>query len=119
MGIVIPLFKNNGSRTCIEDYRPITLNCSILIVYEKCILKIMSEKIEDCLNARQHGFRKSHSTLYNLVDFYFKMYERIDKERSVSVISFDLSKAFDVLDNNLLLSKLNNFRFNNKLMLFF
>ena len=54
----------------------------------------------------QHGFLPGRSTVSNLACFSQFVSETLDKQGQVDVIYTDFSKAFDVLDHNILLMKL-------------
>ena len=60
------------------------------------------------------GFRKNHSTQNALLNMIEKWKHALDKGKKVGTIFMDLSKAFDTLNHNLLLAKLNacDFSFN-------
>ena len=53
------------------------------------------------------GFRKNHSTQNALLNMIEKWKHALDKSKKVGSIFMDLSKAFDTLNHNLLLAKLN------------
>ena len=57
------------------------------------------------------GFRKNHSTQNALLNMIEKWKHALDKGKKVGTIFMDLSKAFDTLNHNLLLAKLNAYGF--------
>ena len=65
----------------------------------------------DILHKSQSGFRKHHScntALIKLVDTWLK---NIDKGEVIEAIFFDLKKAFDIVNHNVLLKKLQVYKF--------
>ena len=57
------------------------------------------------------GFRKNHSTQSALVNIIEKWKHGLDRGKKVGTIFVDISKAFDTLNHNLLLAKLNVYGF--------
>ena len=57
------------------------------------------------------GFRKNHTTQDALLNMIEKWKQALEKGKKVGTIFMDLSKAFDTLNHNLLLAKLNAFGF--------
>jgi hypothetical protein len=58
------------------------------------------------INNKQHGFCKGESTNTAIAEFIKRVYKSMD-EREISIGSFlDLSKAFDVVDHDILLRKM-------------
>ena len=57
------------------------------------------------------GFRKSHGTQHSLVIMLERWKQAIDKGEYISVMYMDLSKAFDVLNRDLLLARLRAYGF--------
>ena len=53
----------------------------------------------------QHGFSKGMSCLTNLLSFYRKVFENIDKGDEYDIVYMDFSKAYDRVPRRRLLSK--------------
>ena len=58
------------------------------------------------IRASQHGFRKGHSCLSNLLCFLDKVTSCVNEGRSADVIYLDFAKAFDKVPHQRLLIKL-------------
>ena len=61
------------------------------------------------LSDTQFGFRKNHSTSYALTKLYDKISCAIDNREITVGVFIDLSKAFDIVDHNILLEKLEHY----------
>ena len=61
------------------------------------------------INANQFGFRENHSTAYGLTKIVDKISERLDSGNTVIGTFLDLSKAFDTIDHDILIGKLNHY----------
>lgn len=104
---VVPLFKKND-KTEVGNYRPV----SILSIISKVVEKVVYDQIETYLDEKkllykfQSGFRGRFSTdtcLIHLTDFIkFEM----DKGHLIGMVLLDLQKAFDTVDHDILLMKM-------------
>ena len=59
--------------------------------------------------AHQYGFRKGHSTEHAMLEVIDRILQHLDKGETPINIYLDLSKAFDTLDHNILLHKLQHY----------
>ena len=107
---VIPLYKN-GDKTILQNYRPISILPSFSKIFEKIVFNRLISYLDfnKILCNGQYGFRKNHSTFMALIDMYDKISASIDRKEFSIGIFIDLAKAFDVLDHNILLSKLEHY----------
>ena len=116
---VIPLFKKQ-SRHLPENYRPISLlNCFGKIL-ERLIYNQMVKFIEKyhILYKHQYGFRKAFSTTLALINIIDQIKTSIDKGEYVIGIFLDIKKAFDSIDHEILLSKLEHYGFRGHILTF-
>ena len=109
-GKVIPIYKKDN-KECIENYRPV----SILPIFGKIFEKIIYKRLyaffvsKGVLNDAQFGFRKGHSTTHALHKSVDSITKSLADHKHVLGIFIDLSKAFDTLDHQILLKKLENY----------
>jgi Reverse transcriptase (RNA-dependent DNA polymerase) len=110
---IIPIFKA-GDRTLIENYRPIALLSVISKIYEKIVrtrlLKYLDEK--NIINMHQYGFRKKSNTETALFDLINRIQCLIQKKRKTGIVFYDLRKAFDTVNIEILLTILQNIGLN-------
>jgi len=93
---VTPLHKK-GSKTDINNYRPISNLPVFSKLFEKCLLLRLEEELPEMEGEHQHGFRKGHSTTTALLTLQSKL-AKLNDERTPGIIySIDLSAAFDLL----------------------
>ena len=67
----------------------------------------------------QYGFREKHSTQLVVLELIDKISQELDQGITPINVYLDLSKAFDTLDHNILLSKLQFYGFTNLALEFY
>ena len=92
------------------NYRPVSLLSHISKVYERIIFNQISTYFEPYFSSFLTGFRKNHNTQHSLLKM-LNYEEPLDKGKSVGAIFMDLSKAFDTLNYDLLIAKLEAYGF--------
>lgn len=104
---VIPIFKK-GSRLLSCNYRPISLLSNINKILEKLVFYRLYKFLDlhNCLYSHQYGFREKHSTNHALIHITEKIRESLDNNKKICGIFVDLQKAFDTVNHNILLKKL-------------
>ena len=97
-----------GSKTKVENYRPISNLCMMLKVFKKLTLERILETADanKLFSARQHGFRKGKSMVTAIGELQSIIATHMDLDEYVAVASLDLSLAFNVVNVNLLLKRL-------------
>ena len=108
---IIPVFKNKGSNLQCNNYRPISLLSNINKIFEKLMYTRLYNflDIHNCIYNLQFGFREKHSTNHALFSITEKVREALDNNNFACGIFIDLQKAFDTVDHNILLQKLNHY----------
>lgn len=115
---VRPIPKTSGA-TDVENYRPIAILPTIAKLFESILHRTISSQLKPYLCDSQHGFRSNRSVETNLLTLVDLISEHLDKGIQVDVLYFDFKKAFDRVDNDVLLRKLCKIGFSPKLLKLF
>ena len=107
---VIPLFKK-GESTLISNYRPISLLSLLNKIFEKLLYRRLYKFLvkHNVLYKYQFGFRRGYSTTMALIEVINNIKSAIDNNKFVCGIFLDLTKAFDTVDHQILLDKLDHY----------
>ena len=98
-------FKGNRSNTFIQKSWSL---------WQSQLPTVGNEYIELFLPKVITGFPKSHNTQYSLLKMLENFKEALEKDYSVIAFFIDLSKTFDALNQDLLISKLHANSFSGK-----
>ena len=107
---VIPVFKKDVNQDC-NNYRPISLLPNISKIFEKLIKDRLLKFLEKhkCLFSKQFGFRNNHSTIHALIDLTETICKAVDDDEFVCGVFLDFKKAFDMVNQKILLKKLEHY----------
>ena len=72
-------------------------------------------KKHNILYKLQFGFREGHSTTHTLLELLEELYSNLDQGNTCIGIFLDLTKAFDTIDHDILLFKLQHYGFRGKI----
>ena len=107
---VIPLHKG-GSRSEASNYRPISLLSCFSKIYEKVVQKrlVSHLKTNNILYASQYGFRTGHSCEHAILEAQHCILKSLERKQVTALLLLDFSRAFDMVDFDILLEKLEHY----------
>ena len=105
----MPHQQGKGSKSNPDNYKPISVLSVTARTFEKLVHNQLSEFLKDSVYKFQSGFRQNHSTQTALLNTTNEQFVRIDKGKYNLVVFIDLRKAFDTVNNEILLFKLSHY----------
>lgn len=109
---IVPIYKH-GDQNLPENYRPISVLSCVNTLFEKLIAKRVTEFLhrEEILTSCQHGFRVKRSTCTAVLNLSEKLNSFLNDNNSAIGIFLDIRKAFDTVNHDILLRKLQCYGF--------
>ena len=104
---VIPLLKK-GDRFEPKNYRPVALLNILSKILERAVYLQLVEYLDqnNLMHPNHHGGRRAHSTSTALLQMYDTWVQALEEDNMAGVMMIDLSAAFDMVDHDILVQKL-------------
>jgi len=102
---------------CESEFRPISVQPTLSKLLERCMYSQLIEYIqkENILDKHQFGFRANHTCEHAMLALSDKINTALEVGEIALVTSLDLRKAFDTVNPNILMDKLNKLGIDNKI----
>ena len=110
---VRPVFKKKDDVDK-ENYRPVSVLSDVPNVFGRTMYQQIEDFMKNKLSNLLTGFSKNHNTQHCLMSMLERWKKTLDKGGYICAIFMDLSKAFDTLNNKLLIAKLGAYGFDTK-----
>ena len=104
---ITPIYKKGDPKDP-SNYRPISCLPYLSKVVEKCVAARLKDYFHQTsmISLRQYGFQKSKSTVDALINFTENIYQSLNNREHNLSIFVDMSKAFDTVSHEILISKM-------------
>ena len=110
MGEWIPAYKKDDHHDK-ANYRPVTILSILDKIFEQLLCQQLSQRFENIFDPFISAYRKNYSCEIALVRLVEDWKQAMDEGQTISILSTDMSKAFDSLHPTLLLAKLKAYGF--------
>ena len=94
-----------------DNYRPL----SILSTFSKILEKLIYNRTQSFLEKHsiilrtQYGFRPAYSTSHAMIDISTSTLDNINADKNTALLLLNLKKAFDTVNRDILLNKMNHY----------
>ena len=105
---VTPVYKRQCEKSDKHNYRPISVLPILSKIYERHIYDSLYTylSVNNLLYGLQSGFRRSHSTESALIRLVDQLLFELDQDKVSGLLCVDYSKAFDLINHDILIAKL-------------
>lgn len=110
ISVVVPIHKS-GSKTEVQNYRPISLISNFTKLFEKCLRHRLVEffDVNKVLSKNQFGFTRGLSTADAMYKLVSEITNKLNLGRKCIAVFLDLAKAFDTVPHDRLLKVLSHY----------
>lgn len=117
---ITPIHKK-GDKTNSQNYRPISVLPTVSKIFEKCVTEKLVEHLNKtkALSKRQFGYRKGVNTSIAMETLVEDVICKLNNKNKVLAVFLDLSSAFDTVEHELILKKLEFYGIRGELLNFF
>ena len=93
------------------NYKPVSLLPNVSKIIEKTMYSRLYKFLDkyNCLYKKQFGFRNSHSTNHALASITEDVRKVLDNDEFACGVFLDFQKAFDTVNHEILIAKLNHY----------
>ena len=117
---VTPIHKQ-GITSCVSNYRPVSVLCAMSKIFERIMFNRLMDYVTkfNLLYKDQYGFRKGFSTDLAIIRVTEYMHKALDEKQHVIGLYMDLAKAFDTINHEILINKLDYYGIRGQALIWF
>ena len=94
-----------------SNYRPLSVLTSLSKLFEKCINHQLTKAGNSIFCTTLSAYRQNHSTQHVMLQLIENIKQNLDKKLATGLVLMDLSKAFDCLNHDFIIAKLQAYNF--------
>lgn len=118
IGHITPIFKS-GSKKNVRNYRGVNVMPNLAKTFEKVLYNQLKLVIMPKLSKSQHGFLPNRNIETNLLEFTIQINNAFEKNSQIDTFNADITKAFDQVNQQLLVTKMARFPVSNSTLQWF
>ena len=106
LALIVPIWKGKGSVQDPRKYRGITLISQVQKVFERVLVRRLTEQIGHEIGEEQQGFRKGRSVADGMFVVRQLIEKTLERDQCMAFGFVDLEKAYDTVPRRLVMSTL-------------